>query len=67
LGCLRCLVRAVWKQGRYMEAEEWIEVARGRIEDMGKGEFGKYQGDERKQLEEDVLALERWREEHDRQ
>jgi hypothetical protein len=34
------------------------------IEGMGSGRFGKYQDGKRKQLEDDVEALEKWRKEH---
>jgi hypothetical protein len=64
LGCMRCLVRSVWKQRRYGEAAEWVERARRTIENMWRGRFGKYQDGERKQLEDDVEVLEKWREEH---
>jgi hypothetical protein len=65
LGCMRCLTRSIWKQGGYEEAVEWVERCRRTIEDMARGRFGMYQDDERKQLEDDLQALEKWREEHD--
>ena len=61
LGCMRCLAKSVWKQGRYSEAVEWVESCRMAIEKMGSGRFEKYQLDERKQLENDVEALEKWK------
>src|SRR5271170_691383 len=54
LGCMRCLARSVWKQERYEEAAEWIEKCRRAIENMGRGRFGKYHDDEKKQLEDDA-------------
>jgi hypothetical protein len=63
--CMRCLTRSIWKQGGYGEAAQWVGRCRRTIEDMGRGRFGKYQDDERNQLEDDVHALEKWRGEHD--
>lgn len=65
LGCMRCLARSTWKQARYTDAEEWIDKCRRTVEAMPGGRFEKYQDDEKKQLEEDVEGLRKWKEEHD--
>jgi hypothetical protein len=65
LGCMRVLVRSIWKQTRYVEAGEWIEKCKRTVENMGKGHFAKFQDDERRQLDDDVKALKKWREEHE--
>jgi hypothetical protein len=65
LGSMRMIARAIWKQRRYEEAEEWIERTRRYINDMSAGKFGKYEDDEREALYEDRMSLEKWRNEHE--
>ena len=61
LGCMRVLVQSIWKQGRYAEAREWVEMCNAAIERLAIGKFAKYEDEERKQLDEDVKALEAWK------
>lgn len=61
LGSMRVLVKSIWMQARYAEAEEWIERCRLSIEKMGTGMFAKYQEDERAQFEAEVEVLKRRR------
>lgn len=61
LGCMKVLVRCIWKQTRYGEAEAWVVDCESAIEKMGTGKIAKYQDDEREQLESDIEALKKWR------
>lgn len=67
LGCMKVLVRCMWKQSEYAEAEGWIEKCNAMIENLGKGKFAKYQDDERKEFDHMLHALKAWKEDHDRQ
>lgn len=55
---------------KYLEADEvcgggeWIEKCKRTVENMGKGQFAKFQDGDRRQLGDDVKALKKWREEH---
>ena len=59
LGCMRILVKSIWKQGRHVEAEEWVEACETTIENLGKGKFAKYQQDEKGQFDAEMEALRR--------
>ena len=61
LGNMRTLVNCVWKQGRYSDAQAWIEKCERSIEEMGKTDFKKYVKDEEEELERVVKALEQWK------
>ena len=61
MGCLRTLVKSVWKQGRYSEAQAWIERSERSIEEMGKTNFAKYVPDEKRALREEVEHCEQWK------
>jgi tetratricopeptide (TPR) repeat protein len=61
LGCMRVLVKSTWKQGRYEEAQSWIEKCEDCIRRMGEGDFAKYQDAERRQFDEELEALKEWK------
>lgn len=65
LGSMRVLVKSTWKQGKYDDAKEWIQKCRSSIDELAKGRFAKYEAEERKQIDDDVEELEKWRVEHD--
>jgi hypothetical protein len=65
LGCMRIIARSVWKQGKYEEVGMWIERCRKAVEDMAGGKFEKYQETEGRLIDDNVQALEKWKEEHE--
>lgn len=69
MGTRRCIVRCIWKQGRYDQAREFAGETRRLVEAMSEpgkeSKFVKYQGDERQYLDELLEELEAWRREKD--
>ena len=65
ISSMRHLASNIWKQERYEEGGEWLESCRKTVENMAKGKFGKYQDSERRQLEEVIKSLNKWKEDHD--
>lgn len=65
LGSIRVLVKSTWKQGKYDEATEWIRKCREIIDELAKGRYTKYETEERKQIDDDVAELEKWRAERE--
>jgi len=62
-GTTRSIIRAVWKQGRYAEAEVLVDDYDRLVDNMGDSKFVKYQDDERRYLAELMEQLRAWRDE----